>query len=113
MERSERPTKREISWVLPPSFPLTLSRSERVCVARGSIEYSDVTQPFPLPTSHLGTPGVKEATQSTLVLPKETRVEPSAWFSQLRSNLISRKSCGVRPSILPPALSAIFDFYFR
>ena len=28
--RKERPTKREISCVRPPSFPLTLSRSERV-----------------------------------------------------------------------------------
>ena len=81
-ERSERPINREISWVRPPSFPLTLSRSERVCVERGNIAYSDVTQPFPLPTNQRGTPGVNDATQRTRVLPKETRTEPSALSSQ-------------------------------
>ncbi len=78
MERKERPIRREISWVRPPNFPFTLSRSERVWVARGSIEYSDVTQPFPEPTNHLGTPGVNEATHKTRVFPKETSTEPSA-----------------------------------
>ena len=36
---------REISWVRPPTRPLTDSRSERVFVERGSISYSAVTQP--------------------------------------------------------------------
>jgi hypothetical protein len=38
--RSERPTSRLISWVRPPTLPLTDSRPLRVCVARGSIAYS-------------------------------------------------------------------------
>jgi hypothetical protein len=70
--------------VRPPSFPLTLSRSERVCVDRGNIEYSEVTHPFPLPTNHRGTPGVNDAAQSTRVFPKETSAEPSALSSQPR-----------------------------
>src|SRR5487761_2171818 len=100
IDRSERPTNREISWVRPPSFPFTLSRSERVWVARGNIAYSDVTHPFPLSFNHRGTPGVKEATQSTRVFPNSTSTEPSAWSSQLRVNLISRRSALSRPSIL-------------
>ena len=34
---SARPIKRLISWVRPPTFPRRDSRSERVCVERGSI----------------------------------------------------------------------------
>ncbi len=47
--RRLRPMSRLISWVRPPMRPLTLSRSERVLVARGSMAYSAVTQPVPLP----------------------------------------------------------------
>ena len=57
--RSERPTSREISWVRPPIRPLTDSRSVRVLVARGSIAYSAVTQPCPVPLRQRGTPSVK------------------------------------------------------
>src|SRR3712207_3965324 len=56
--RSERPMSRLISWVRPPIRPLTDSRSLRVWVARGSIEYSAVTQPSPDPLRHRGTPSV-------------------------------------------------------
>ncbi len=56
--RSARPMRREISWVRPPMRPFTLSRSLRSFVARGSIAYSAVTQPRPLPCSHRGTPFV-------------------------------------------------------
>jgi hypothetical protein len=49
---------REISWVRPPIFPLTLSRLERVEVARGSIAYSAVTHPLPDPFFQRGTPTV-------------------------------------------------------
>ena len=52
--RSERPTSREISCVRPPIRPLTDSRSERVLVERGSIAYSAVTHPVPLPLSQRG-----------------------------------------------------------
>ena len=76
--RNDRPTKREISCVRPPNFPFTLSRSERVCVARGSIEYSEVTQPLPESFNQRGTPGENDATQRTRVFPNSTRTEPSA-----------------------------------
>jgi hypothetical protein len=88
MPRKDLPTNLEISCVLPPNFPLTLSRSDLVCVALGSIAYSLVTQPSPFPTSHLGTPGVNDATHKTLVLPNSTSTEPSALSNQLRVNLI-------------------------
>ena len=65
--RSERPISRLISCVRPPIRPRTDSRSLRVCVARGSIEYSAVTQPRPLPLRQRGTPSVTLAAQSTRV----------------------------------------------
>ena len=79
-----RPTSREISWVRPPIRPLTDSRSDRVLVERGSIAYSAVTQPRPLPLRQRGTPSVTEAAHSTRVLPNSTSTEPSAWSSQPR-----------------------------
>ena len=47
--RSERPIRRWISWVRPPILPAVASRCVRSAVERGSIEYSAVTQPLPLP----------------------------------------------------------------
>ena len=76
--RSERPISREISWVRPPILPRTDSRSLRVRVARGSIEYSAVTQPSPLPLRQRGTPWVTDAAHSTLVAPNSISAEPSA-----------------------------------
>ncbi|CAB4550235.1 unannotated protein [freshwater metagenome] len=52
--------------------------------------YSLVTQPSPLPTNQRGTPGVKDATHKTLVLPNSTRTDPSALSNQWRVNLIGR-----------------------
>ena len=43
----------------------------RSFVERGSIAYSAVTQPLPLPVSQRGTPLVNDAVQSTLVPPNE------------------------------------------
>jgi len=45
--RRDLPIRRWISCVRPLCFPLAASRSVRVPVARGSIPYSAVTQPFP------------------------------------------------------------------
>ncbi len=42
--RSERPIKREISLVRPPEA--MRPREERVVVARGSMEYSALSQPL-------------------------------------------------------------------
>ena len=55
-----------------------IGRSLRVFVARGSIAYSAVTQPCPLPRRQRGTPSVNEAAQSTRVRPNSTSTLPSA-----------------------------------
>src|SRR4051812_46624214 len=96
--RKLRPIRREISWVRPPTLPLTLSRSPRVLVARGSIAYSAVTQPRPDPLRQRGTPSVTLAVQSTRVLPNSTRTEPSGWMLQLRVRDTGRSWSAARPS---------------
>ncbi len=88
--RSARPISREISCVRPPILPFTLSRSLRLLVARGSIAYSAVTQPLPLPVSQRGTPFVNDAVQSTFVPPNEMSAEPSACALQPRSMVMGR-----------------------
>ena len=106
--RSERPISREISWVRPPMRPLTDSRSLRVRVARGSIEYSAVTQPRPLPLRQRGTPCTTDAAHSTLVSPNSISAEPSAYFCQSRVIVIGRSWSAARPSgrDMTPSLSA-------
>src|SRR4051794_19980247 len=96
--RSERPMSRLISWVRPPMRPFTDSRSLRVWVARGSIEYSAVTQPRPEPFRQRGTPSVTLAAHSTRVRPNSTSTEPSAWWSQLRVMVTGRSWSAARPS---------------
>ena len=96
--RRLRPTRREISWVRPPILPLTDSRSMRSLVERGSIAYSAVTQPLPLPVIQRGTPLVKDAVHSTRVSPNEISAEPSACSLQPRSMVTGRSWSGVRPS---------------
>ena len=99
--RSDRPISREISWVRPPIRPLTDSRSLRVSVARGSIAYSAVTQPRPLPRRHRGTDCSTDAEHSTFVSPNSTSAEPSAYFCQSRvivdrTKLVGSTSVGAR-----------------
>ena len=96
--RSERPISREISCVRPPMRPLTDSRSERLDVARGSIEYSAVTQPSPEPFFQRGTPGVNDATHSTLVPPNSTSTLPSPASRKPRVRVTGRSWSGARPS---------------
>ena len=96
--RRERPMRREISCVRPPILPRTDSRSERLSVARGSIEYSAVTQPSPEPLRQRGTPSVNDATHSTLVLPNSTRTLPSPALRKRRVMVMGRSSSGARPS---------------
>ena len=100
--------RREISWVRPPSLPLTDSRSLRVVVARGSIEYSAVTHPLPESFNQRGTPGENDAVHSTLVRPKDTRAEPSACSDHARSKVTGRSSSWVRPSdrVIPASVMA-------
>ena len=78
--RSERPISRWISIVRPPCLPRAASRSLRVFVARGSIPYSAVTQPCPVPRIQPGTRASTLAVQSTFVSPKEISADPSACF---------------------------------
>ena len=66
--RSERPISRWISTVRPLCLPLAASRSIRSGDAPGSIEYSAVTQPLPLPRIQRGTSSSMLAVHSTRVL---------------------------------------------
>ena len=54
------------------------SRRVRVCVERGSMPYSAVIQPLPLPLRNAGTPSSTLAVHSTRVSPSSTSTEPSA-----------------------------------
>ena len=76
--RSERPMRRLISWVRPPIWPRRDSRSVRLWVARGSMAYSPVTQPPPLPRRKGGTVSNTVAAHNTRVRPQVIRQEPSA-----------------------------------
>jgi len=77
-QRSDRPMRRWISCVRPLCLPRAASRSPRVCVARGSMPYSAVTQPSPLPRLCGGTFSSTDAVHSTFVWPNSTSTEPSA-----------------------------------
>ncbi len=77
-ERSARPISRWISCVRPDCLPSVASRRPRVCVARGSMPYSPVTQPSPLPFFQRGTSPAHDAVHSTCVCPNFTRHDPSA-----------------------------------
>src|SRR5689334_8794493 len=78
--------------------PLTDSRSLRVFVARGSIAYSAVTQPSPLPRRQRGTSSATLAAHSTRVAPNSTSTDPSAWSSHPRVNRTGRSASAARPS---------------
>ena len=67
-----------ISTVLPVNFPLLASLGFLSFVALGSIEYSAVTQPFPVPLKNEGTLSLTEAVQMTFVFPTSIKTEPSA-----------------------------------
>ena len=67
---------RWISCVRPPG-PFR-SREVRSTVARGSMAYSAVTHPSPLPFLNPGTPVSTDAVQCTSVPPMRIRQEPSA-----------------------------------
>ena len=96
MARRLRPMSRWISCVRPDCLPLAASREPRVCVARGSMPYSAVTQPTPLPLRKGGTFSSTLAVQSTLVCPISTSTEPSAWRVYWRWKRTGRRSAGGR-----------------
>ena len=76
--RSERPMRRWISCVRPDCLPFAASRPTRSGLDPGSIEYSAVTQPLPLPRSHGGMRSSTDAVHSTRVRPNSTSTEPAA-----------------------------------
>ena len=89
---------RSISWVRP--FGPRRSRLMRSGEEPGSIEYSAVTHPLPLPRIQRGTSSSTIAVHSTRVRPKDTITEPSAKSVKSRSKVIGRSSSGSRPSAL-------------
>jgi len=97
-ERNERPMSRWISWVRPDGLPSFTSRRIRSGEEPGSIEYSAVTQPLPLPRIQRGTSSSIEAVHSTRVRPKLTRTEPADMSVKSRSKVTGRSSSGRRPS---------------
>ncbi len=71
----ERPTRRWISVLLPSGPPLEVERDTRTEVDLGSMAYSAVTQPRPVPRRKGGTFSSTVAVQSTLVSPKEASTD--------------------------------------
>ena len=102
--RSDLPISRWIS-TLRPSF-LMPSRFFRSVVEAGSIAYSAVTQPWPLPFRKGGTASSTLAVQITRVFPVAIRQLPYAVCTKSVSMLTGRFSSGRLPSVLmlPPSL---------
>ena len=73
-----------------------MSRSLRSPVDAGSIAYSAVTHPRPLPSSQRGTDAFTEAVQMTRVSPCEYRAEPVAVRTNPGSISTGRRSPGAR-----------------
>ena len=63
---------------------MSLSRRLRSPVEAGSIPYSAVTQPLPLPAIHFGTFASTEAVQITRVPPTAISADPSAVPTQIK-----------------------------
>ena len=99
--RSERPIRRWISCVLPPTFPLVDSREDRFCVEAGSIAYSAVSHPRPEFFRKGGTLSSSVAAQITRVCPISIRTDPS---EKCRKSRVIRHSRN-RFQALPPSLS--------
>ena len=68
---------RWISTLRPSTLP-PLSRALRVEVLPGSMLYSAVSQPLPVPTRNGGTVGSTQQVHSTIVRPMRTRTLPGA-----------------------------------
>ena len=62
----------------PDCLPFAASRPTRSGDEPGSIEYSAVTHPLPVPLSHGGMRSSTDAVHNTRVRPKSTSTEPFA-----------------------------------
>ena len=94
-ERSERPMSRWISWVRPDGLPFAASRPMRSGHDPGSIEYSAVTQPLPLPCIQRGTSSSIEAVHSTRVSAEADKHGPGRHVGEValegeRAELVGR-----------------------
>ena len=69
----------------------------RSLVERGSMPYSAVIQPSPLPRRKPGTRFSTLAVHSTRVSPKLTSTEPSAWRVNWRCRVTARNWSKARP----------------
>jgi hypothetical protein len=96
--RRLRPIRRWISAVRPEGRPWETSRELRVWVARGSIEYSAVTQPWPLSLRKGGTRFSTLAATSTRVSPTSICTEPSANLRAPVRIWTGRRASAARPS---------------
>ena len=97
--RRDRPTSRWISALRGESFSLEMSRRLRSRLARGSMEYSAVTQPAPSGTWG-GALSSTLAQQRTMVSPHRMRQLPSANFTKPGVMVTGRSSSSARPSCL-------------
>jgi hypothetical protein len=88
--------RRWISTVRPSRRPRVTSRCLRSPVEAGSIPYSAVTQPRPLPASHFGTPAWCDAVQITRVSPMLMSAEPVAVRTKPGSIVVGRSSSAAR-----------------
>ena len=108
--RRLRPIRRWISALRPESFSLSMSRRERWRLARGSMEYSAVTQPQPGATWG-GTRSSTLALQSTTVSPQRISTLPSANLMKPVVISTGRSSLYFRPSArvicLPPQIRSL------
>ena len=75
--RSDRPMRRWISWVRPDCLPAAASRRMRSADEPGSMPYSAVTQPLPLPFIQRGTSSSTDAVHSTTVPPAAHEHRPA------------------------------------
>ena len=97
-ERSDRPISRWISCVRPPTLPARASRVVRVDVARGSMPYSAVTQPLPVPRRNGGTRSSTDAVQMTRVRPDLDQHRAFGVQQEVGREGVGRSSSGQRQS---------------
>jgi hypothetical protein len=73
-----------------------MSRVLRSPVEAGSMPYSAVTQPRPLPAIHFGTLSCTDAVQITRVSPWVISADPAAGLTKWGSIVVGRRSCSAR-----------------
>ena len=100
--------RRWISTVRPSGRPFETSRRFRSPVEAGSIPYSAVAQPRPLPDIQRGTSSSTLAVQITRVPPASIRHDPLAVRTKPGTMFTSRRSPGERPSLRDVAHAARF-----